>query len=85
MAIIDQLPTLPTEPTTGDEIPIERGTTVYKVDYDDLATTAVEDVLGDPVTIAHGGTGATTVAAAQEALGLVVATLSEAKSYLGIS
>lgn len=35
MAIIDTLPAL-TTPTTGDELPIERGTTVYKVDYSAL-------------------------------------------------
>ena len=36
MAIIDTLPAL-TTPTTGDEMPIERGTTVYKIDYNQLA------------------------------------------------
>ena len=36
MAIIDTLPAL-TTPTTGDELPIERGTTVYKIDYNQLA------------------------------------------------
>ena len=63
--------------------------------------------LGDPVSISHGGTGATTAAAAlaalngvatiqqtltslqktqvQQNIGVEIATLAEAKTYLGIS
>jgi len=36
MAIIDNLPAI-TTPASGDELPIERGTTVYKIDYNQLA------------------------------------------------
>lgn len=55
--IIDGLPTLAT-PATGDEIPIERGTTTYKIDYNALAT-AIISKLGDPVGVGHGGSGLT--------------------------
>ncbi len=39
--IIDALTTLPSNPTTGDELPIERGTDTYKIDYDTLATAII--------------------------------------------
>ena len=39
--IIDALTALPSTPTTGDELPIERGTTTYKIDYDALATAII--------------------------------------------
>ena len=58
--IIDGLPALPTSPTTGDELPIERGTDTYKIDYNALASAIISKLGGDPVAIAHGGTGATT-------------------------
>ena len=35
--IIDNLNSLPTAPTTGDEFPVERGTTTYKVGFDAVA------------------------------------------------
>ena len=56
MSIIDDFPAM-SSPETGDEIPIERGTTTYKIDYDALATAIIAKLGGDPVTIAHGGTG----------------------------
>lgn len=69
MAIIDDFPTLSSSPTTGDELPIERGTTTYKIDYDALASAIISKLGGDPVTIPHGGTGATTANAGRIALG----------------
>ena len=68
--IIDNLPSLPTNPTTGDELPIERGTTAYKTPYADLADAIIGKIGGDPVTVAHGGTGATTASGARTNLGL---------------
>lgn len=53
--IIDGLPVM-SSPQSGDEIPIERGTATYKIDYDALAT-AIINRLGDPVGISHGGSG----------------------------
>ena len=57
--IIDGLPVLPTSPATGDELPIERGTDTYKVDYNALATAIISKLGGDPVAVAHGGSGLT--------------------------
>ena len=57
--IIDGLPVLPSAPTSGDEIPIERGTNSYKIDYNALAVAIISQLGGNPVTIAHGGTGLT--------------------------
>lgn len=74
MAIIDDFPTLSSSPTTGDELPIERGTTTYKIDYDALASAIISKLGGDPVTTSHGGTGAATAKAARENLS-VPATL----------
>lgn len=56
--IIDGLPLLGA-PASGDEIPIERGTTTYKIDYDALAAAIISKLGGDPVTAEHGGTGLT--------------------------
>lgn len=53
--IIDGLPVM-SSPQSGDEIPIERGTATYKIDYDALAT-AIISKLGDPVGVSHGGSG----------------------------
>ena len=53
--IIDGLPVM-SSPQSGDEIPIERGTATYKIDYDALAM-AIINRLGDPVGISHGGSG----------------------------
>lgn len=36
--IIDQLPAITTPVQNGDEMPIERGTSTYKIDYNSLAT-----------------------------------------------
>lgn len=57
MSIIDNLPTL-TTPVAGDEIPIERGMAAYKIDYTALASAIIGELGGDPVTIPHGGSGA---------------------------
>lgn len=40
--IIDRLPTLPSAPTTGDELAIERGTGTYKVGFDGLAGAVID-------------------------------------------
>lgn len=53
--IIDGLPVM-SSPQSGDEIPIERGTATYKIDYDALAA-AIISKLGDPVGVSHGGSG----------------------------
>ena len=40
--IIDSLPSLPSTVTTGDELPVERGTTTYKIDYNALAAAILD-------------------------------------------
>lgn len=75
--IIDNLPTIPSTVTTGDELPVERGTTTYKIDYNALAA-AILDRLGAGsngiVDIPHGGTGATAPADACANIGAVKKT-----------
>ena len=54
--IIDNLPTIPSAVTTGDELPVERGTTTYKVDYNALETAILDKVLRQPATpVVFGG------------------------------
>ena len=51
--IIDNLPTIPSTVTTGDELPIERGTTTYKIDYNALAAAILAQAVkktGDTMT-----------------------------------
>lgn len=57
-------------PTTGQKLAIDTEEGTRQIDYDALATAIINKLGGDPVTIAHGGTGATSVAAARNALGL---------------
>lgn len=40
--IIDNLPTIPSTVTTGDELAVERGTTTYKIDYNALAAAILD-------------------------------------------
>lgn len=63
MAIIDDFPALSGSPTTGDELPIERGTATYKIDYDALATAII-------AKIGTRNSGATTAAATKGRLGI---------------
>ena len=69
--IIDNLTSLPSTITTGDELPVERGTTTYKIDYNALAS-AILARLGagsdNIVDVAHGGTKANTRLGAQHEL-----------------
>lgn len=67
---IHELEALGRAPATGDKLVIDTGEVTAKLDYDALATAIINKLGGDPVTIAHGGTGATSVAAARNALGL---------------
>lgn len=67
---IHELNALGRSPTNGDQLVIDTGDVTAKLDYDALATAIISKLGGDPVTIAHGGTGATSVAAARNALGL---------------
>lgn len=67
---IHELEALGRAPATGDKLVIDTGTVTAKLDYDALATAIINKLGGDPVTIAHGGTGATSAAAARNALGL---------------
>jgi hypothetical protein len=51
--IIDNLPTIPSTVTTGDELAVERGTTTYKIDYDALAAAILAQAVkktGDTMT-----------------------------------
>lgn len=69
--IIDNLPTIPSTVTTGDELPVERGTTTYKIDYNALAE-AILARLGagsdNIVDVANGGTGANNALSARSNL-----------------
>ena len=40
MSIVNDMPSL-TTPISGDELPIERGTALYKIDYTNLASTVL--------------------------------------------
>ena len=54
--IIDNLPTIPSTVTTGDELAVERGTTTYKVDYNALESVILDKVLRQPSTpVVFGG------------------------------
>ena len=79
--IIDNLTSLPSTITTGDELPVERGTTTYKIDYNALAS-AILARLGagsdNIVDVAHGGTDAATAAAARTNLGITPANIGAA-------
>lgn len=51
--IIDNLPTIPSTVTTGDELAVERGTTTYKIDYNALAAAILAQAVkktGDTMT-----------------------------------
>ena len=54
--IIDNLTSLPSTITTGDELPVERGTTTYKIDYNALAAAILAHALpnDDIVSTARG-------------------------------
>lgn len=62
---INQLPTIPQAPANADVFAIEVGGVTYKVSKSVLASAILAQLGGDPVTVAHGGTGATTAAAAR--------------------
>ena len=68
---IHELTALPSAPATGNVLAIDTGTVTYKIDYDALATAIISNLGGDPVTIAHGGTGATSAADARANLGVM--------------
>ena len=79
--IIDNLASLPSTITTGDELPVERGTTTYKIDYNALAA-AILARLGagsdNIVDVPNGGTGAATAEAARTNLGITPANIGAA-------
>lgn len=56
---IHELEALGRAPATGDKLVIDTGELTAKIDYDALATAIISNLGGDPVAIAHGGTGAT--------------------------
>lgn len=67
---IKDLEALAGTPTTGQKLAIDTENGTFQIDYDALANAIISKLGGDPVTIAHGGTGATSAAAARNALGL---------------
>lgn len=68
---ISDLNALGRAPQTGDVLAIDTGTDTAKIDYNALATAIINKLGGDPVIIAHGGTGATTADGACENIGAV--------------
>lgn len=67
---IKDLEALAGNPATGQKFAIDTADGTFQIDYNALATAIIGKLGGDPVTIAHGGTGATSAAAARNALGL---------------
>lgn len=65
---IHELNTYSGTPAAGTYFAADNGTTTTKLDYDALATAIIAKLGGNPVTIAHGGTGATSAADARTAL-----------------
>lgn len=57
--------TLAGNPTTGQKLAIDTEEGTRQIDYDALATAIINKLGGDPVTIAHGGTGATSASDAR--------------------
>ena len=49
--IIDNLPTIPSTVTAGDELAVERGTTTYKIDYNALAAAILSQARVNPDSI----------------------------------
>ena len=81
------LDALPSTVTTGDVLPVERGTTTYKIDYNALAA-AILARLGagsdNIVDVTHGGTSADTRLGAQHELmayGAAAATNDNPATY----
>lgn len=62
---IGDLSTIPQAPADADVLAIEVNGVTYKVSKSVLAAAILAQLGGDPVTVAHGGTGATTAAAAR--------------------
>lgn len=57
--IIDNLPTIPSAVTAGDELAVERGTTTYKVDYNALAAAILAQAVSRTSTpVTFGGSEA---------------------------
>lgn len=65
---IHELNTYSGTPAAGTYFAADNGATTTKLDYDALATAIIAKLGGNPVTIAHGGTGATSAADARTAL-----------------
>lgn len=67
---IGDLSTIPQAPADADVLAIEVGGVTYKVSKSVLASAILAQLGGDPVTVAHGGTGATNAEDARENLGV---------------
>lgn len=59
--IIDRLLTIPSAPASGDELPIERGTNAYKIDYNALADAIVAKTQSGLAIIVNGDTASMAV------------------------
>jgi hypothetical protein len=71
---INDLPALGRTPTSGDKLALQpQGDNTKSIDYDALATAIINKLGGDPVTIVHGGTGATTEYNARNNIGAAAA------------
>ena len=84
MARINDQTTLPNAPASGDVFAVESGGTTYKIDYNALATAIIGKLGGDPATVAHGGTGATSAGNARKNLGIKFAIYNSV-SDLGLT
>ena len=67
---IKDLEALSGNPTSGQKLAIDTSDGTFQIDYNALANAIISKLGGDPVTVGHGGTGATTAAAARANIGL---------------
>ena len=84
---IHEYPSIPQAPADADVLAIEVNGITYKVSKAVLAAAIIDKLGGDPVTVAHGGTGASTAANARTNLSVYSkaetdAAIAQATAYV---
>lgn len=74
---IKDLAALSGNPATGQKLAIDTENGTFQIDYDALAA-AIISKIGDPVALAHGGTGATSAGGARVGIGIKYAVYNSA-------